>query len=252
MFRRSLRLLFLVSGWLLVLSGLSYGGLTGYIMWQEYMSPSGQQVLVLKDGRKIPLVQPSPKAVVAAEPLVQPSRAAVVVEEPEPAQAVASIDRRPSTSPMPLPLLPVARIVIPKIAVDRPVVLSENDHLPRFPGVGWLMGSAFPGTPGNLVLFGHLGGPYGTFMRLHELRPGDEFSVFTDAAEYNYRVRASYETTPDDVAVLAPTHAATATLITCSGPWDPIAQTNEGRLIVTAEYIGVSTPAGSSAPIALP
>jgi sortase A len=134
-------------------------------------------------------------------------------------------------------LLPPLRIAIPKIGVDRPIVLSDNEHMPKFRGVGWLMGSSFPGVAGNLVLFGHLGGEYGTFMRLHELRPGDEFRIFTEASELRYRVRSSYETSPDDVGVLAPTDNASATLITCSGPWDPIAQTNERRLIVVADFV---------------
>jgi sortase A len=134
--------------------------------------------------------------------------------------------------------LPPARVRIPGIEVDWPVVLSDNEHLPRFKGVGWLMGSGFPGMSGNIVLFGHLGGPYGTFMRLHELRAGDEFSIVTEAGEHRYRVRDSYETTPDDVAPLAPSDTATATLITCSGPWNEALQMNERRLIVTADYLG--------------
>jgi sortase A len=140
----------------------------------------------------------------------------------------------PESATAPLPPL---RIAIPKIGVDWPVVLSDNEHLPEFRGVGWLMGSSFPGVPGNMVLFGHLGGAHGTFMRLHELQPGDEFSIFTEARELRYRVRSSHETTPDDVGVLAPTDNASATLITCSGPWDPIVQTNQRRLIVSAEYV---------------
>ena len=127
--------------------------------------------------------------------------------------------------------------MIPKIGIDWPVVLSDNEHLPEFRGVGWLMGSSFPGVPGNMVLFGHLGGAHGTFMRLNELQPGDEFSIFTEARELHYRVRSSHETTPDDVGVLAPTDYASATLITCSGPWDPVAQTNQRRLIVSADFV---------------
>ena len=45
------------------------------------------------------------------------------------------------------------------------------------------------------------------------------------------------KTNPDDVGVLAPTDNASATLITCSGPWDPIAQTKQRRLIVSADYV---------------
>jgi sortase A len=89
-----------------------------------------------------------------------------------------------------------------------------------------------------MVLLGHLDGPYSTFLRLHELKPGDEFTVITEEAQHQYRVRSVYETTPDDVAVLAPTDAATATLITCSGKWIPAQSTYDHRLIVTADYIG--------------
>lgn len=142
----------------------------------------------------------------------------------------------PTPQPAPQPL-PPDRISIPRIGVGWPVVLGDNDNLPRFRAVGWFMGSGWPGTPGNMVLFGHLGGRNGTFMRLHELRPGDELSVFTAAGVARYRVREMHETTPDDVAVLAPTSGATATLITCSGPWDPVAQTNQRRLIVSADLI---------------
>src|SRR5205814_543012 len=80
-------------------------------------------------------------------------------------------------NPQPAFVLPPERIRIPRIGVDWPVVLSDITHLPRFNGVGWLQGSAYPGTAGNLVLYGHLDGRYATFGRLHELRAGDEFSV---------------------------------------------------------------------------
>jgi sortase A len=133
-------------------------------------------------------------------------------------------------------VLPPLRIEIPKIGVAWPVVLADNDDLPRFRGVGWLMGSAYPGQAGNIVLFGHLDGPYSTFPRLIELKPGDRFSVFTETREHRYLVRGTFETTFDDVSVLIPSDTATATLITCSGHWDPVAQDYSHRLIVKADY----------------
>ena len=134
-------------------------------------------------------------------------------------------------------VLPPQRILIPAIGVDWPVVLSDNEHMPRFKGVGWFFGSAYPGQAGNLVLFGHLDGPYSTFGRLHELRPDDEFSVTTLDGTISYRVRALFETTPDAVEVLLPTDTATATLITCAGRWDPATRTYDRRLIVTADLV---------------
>jgi sortase A len=222
----------LAAGALATLAGGAYGGAIGYAAWREQLSPSTRQMLVLSDGRQVPLVQPS-AAPLPAPPT--PPAGAPATRPQEQDQRDAGVAPAPAAQPVTLPPL---RVRIPRIAVDWPVVLSHNEHMPEFRGVGWFMGSAFPGAPGNIVLFGHLGGPYGTFMRLHELRAGDEFSIVTEAGEHRYRVRDAYETTPEDVAPLTPSDGATATLITCSGPWNQALQTNERRLIVTADYLG--------------
>src|SRR5687767_7802389 len=52
------RFLFML-GSLLIFMGASYGALVGYLAWQESVSPSTARVLVLKDGRRIPLLQPT-------------------------------------------------------------------------------------------------------------------------------------------------------------------------------------------------
>ncbi|HEU5014612.1 MAG TPA: class F sortase [Roseiflexaceae bacterium] len=227
MIRRWIRHLLAIMGCAAMLVGFGYGGTIAYLSWREQVSPSTQRILVLQNGQQIPLVQPT------SLPRMPVSSAA-----PEIPSGVTNVLSVTPVPPAPVETsLPPVRIVIPKISVDWPVVLSDNDHMPQFQGVGWLMGSGFPGASGNMVLFGHLGGPYGTFMRLHELQQGDEFSVFTQVGEQRYRVRSTYETTPDDVAALAPTNHASATLITCSGPWNPVAQTNERRLIVLADYL---------------
>ncbi len=239
MLRRWLRRLLLGLACLCALLALAYWGWVRYLVYRERVSPSSQQVLMLKDGSTIPLIQPT----------------AVVVDPPR-----GSPDATTSAAPVPslpsdratMAVLPPVRVVILGIGVNWPVVLSTNQHLPRFKGVGWFFGSAFPGATGNMVLFGHLGGQYGTFMRLHELRPGDEFHVMTADAAYRYRVRDHHETSPDDVSAIAPTDTATATLITCSGPWDAVTQTNERRLIVTAEYIGMNALNDRTASLAAP
>lgn len=200
---------------------LGYQGWIASLAAQEASSPSTRQVLVTREGRTIPLAQPTvgPAAEAAGSALGAAPGAA------------------PAPTPPPAPILPPERIRIPDLDLDWPVVLATTDHLPRFRGVGWLLGSAFPGGPGNLVLFGHRGGPNGTMMRLPELQPGALFSVLTEEREYRYKVRQIFETTPDDVAVLAPGAGATATLITCTGPWDAAAQTNALRLIVVADLV---------------
>ena len=232
----------MLAGWLCIALGIAYGGLIGYLTWSESVSPSAKATLVLRDGRKIPLAQPTltlparPSAPATPEGPDPNSHTLPAADEGGP----SSLDQLPSANENRVPVAPSAhlppqRLKIPSIGVDRPVVLSDNEHLPRFRGVGWLRGSAFPGAVGNIVLFGHLDGPYATFERLRELRPGDLFTITTEEGGFTYRVRSSFDTTPDDVAVLAPTGTPTATLITCSGRWDPIARTYSHRLIVIAD-----------------
>lgn len=210
----------------LLLALLSLGGYRiaiASLSWRETADSSTRQVLITSDGRQIPLVQPT---------AAQPTQARPA---PSSAPAAGPDEVQPTPQPPSPPILPPERLRIPTLAIDWPVTLATVDHLPAFRGVGWLIGSAFPGARGNLVLFGHRGGDYGTLMRLPELRVGDTFSVFTAELEYRYQVRTIFETTPDDVAVLAPTDTATATLITCTGPWDAVAQSNQLRLIVVAD-----------------
>jgi sortase A len=224
---------------ILAVISLIAAGVAGYYLWlvataaREAASPSTTQVLVTRSGREIPLVQPTPR---------------------ERATAVSAFDERSmgtSTQATPAPaspILPPERLIIPLIGADWPVVLATVEHLPRFRGVGWLLGSAFPGARGNLILFGHLGGANGTFMRLPELRPGDTFRVTTMDASYSYRVRETFNTTPDNIEVLAPSAGATATLITCTGPWDVAAQSNTLRLIVVADLVDGPPAEGRPAP----
>ncbi len=207
---RGLPRVLLFSGLLLYLIGVVYGGWTAYLVWRERVSPSTEQVLVLKDGREIPLVQPS-----AANETLAPGQAGRADSH----------------------ILPPVAVRIPRIGVEAPVVLSEVDHLPQFRGVGWLNGTAFPGAPGNLVLYGYRDGPYETFARLHELAPGDEVSITTEAGAQRYRVRRTYETTGDDVAVLAPTQEPTATLITASEATGSSSPPTEMFHIVVADYV---------------
>ena len=220
----------LVAGCLLIASGLGYGGMVGYLVWREAVSPSTGQVLVLKDGRRIPFAQPTPLPRPTSMPEVSTRQASA---HPAPATPVPS--NAASEAPS---LLPPSSIKIERIGVEWPVVLSTDKHLPRFKGVGWLLGSAYPGFAGNMVLLGHFDGPYSTFGRLGELRPGNEFSVFTAGGEHRYRVRELFETERNDVGVLAPTEEAAATLITCSGQWLPSLKDYSHRLVVTADYIG--------------
>lgn len=221
----------LALGLTMLFAAVSYTAWLGIVTRQEQANPSTERVIVLANGTRVPLEPPDLAAVAPTADAGTPLPAATAsIATPAPELSATPVPAAPA-------LLPPEQLVIPRIEVDWPVTLADIDHLPEYRGVGWLFGSAFPGTSGNMVLFGHLGGQYATFSRLHELRQGDDVLVRTQAGVHQYRVLSSYETTPNDVAALAPTDAPIVTLITCSGPWIAELQTNERRLIVVAEYI---------------
>lgn len=195
----------------------AYQGSLAWLHWREAAAPSTVQLLYTHDGRQIPLIQPTVVPVVAG--------------------AAADLPNTGGARPRSAFVLPPERVLIPAIDLDWPVVLATAEHLPRFRGVGWLLGSAFPGAPGNLVLLGHRGGTAGTFMRLPELRIGDEIQVVTEQMTYHYQVRDFFDTNPANVEVLAPTSSPVVTLVTCTGDWDPVAQTNLLRYIVVADLV---------------
>ena len=125
---------------------------------------------------------------------------------------------------------------IPAIRLDSLVLVGDNAHIPAA-AVGWYFGSAFPGTNGNVVLFGHLDGPGGAprvFAHLDQLRNGDEVRILTRDWVYVYVVDKIDVTKANAVEAMAPTGSPVVTLITCAGPWDPVAATYHERLVVRA------------------
>ena len=161
------------------------------------------------------------------QPPLPPELQQALAQAPQNALAAA----QPSTGGAVPTNLPPSRIRIGRIGADWPILLSDLNYDLRTQAVGWIVGSAFPGAPGNMVLYGQLDGPYGTFTRLHELQVGDEMIVWAGQIEYRYRVRAVKETFDDDVAVMAPTTSPTATLITDSP------KSLDRRLVVIADYL---------------
>src|SRR5690349_3032139 len=156
----------LALGCLLIAAGAGYGGWIAYLSWQESVAPSTQQVLALKDGRRVVLRQPTPVVISSPAPApTLPTAGAGALAPPAAGTTPAAPALTVPTAPA---ALPPVRVRIPRIGVDWPVVLSDNADMPRFKGVGWLFGSAYPGWAGNMVLFGHLDGPYATFGRLPE------------------------------------------------------------------------------------
>lgn len=103
--------------------------------------------------------------------------------------------------------------------------------------VGWALSSALPDEPtANVVLYGHNNIHSSVFLRLSELKPGDDVTLLTAQREYAYTV-STVEILPvlhgeSDAAYaeyLKPGRAPRLTLVSC---WPP--QGNSHRVVVVA------------------
>ncbi len=144
------------------------------------------------------------------------------------------------------PVGPEAKIIIPKINLEAPVVYdiptieekAVQEGLQR--GVVHYGTTPNPGEKGNSVIFGHSSGNIlnkgkykFAFLLLKSVDVDDTFIVQKDSKRYVYKVYNKYVTTPEDVSVLQPgDRPAMMTLITCDPPG-----TSSNRLIIQAEQI---------------
>jgi LPXTG-site transpeptidase (sortase) family protein len=136
------------------------------------------------------------------------------------------------------------QVIIPKIGVDAPVVLSDKRHWPEIQGeltqgVVHYFGTALPGDMGNVGLTGHSSnyvwapGKYNyVFTLLDHLQNGDMVYVDYHSKRYKYRVVGKKVVSPSQSEVLNQTADRRLTLITC---W-PIF-TDWQRLVVVAKQL---------------
>jgi sortase A len=106
------------------------------------------------------------------------------------------------------------RLQIPAIDVDAPIVQGDGwEQLKK--GVGQHLGTADPGTRGNLVLSAHNDIFGEIFRHLDRLNPGDLVVLHTNQRSYTYIVVDRKVVQPTAVEVMAPTSQPTVTLISC-------------------------------------
>ncbi|MBI4498957.1 MAG: sortase [Chloroflexi bacterium] len=190
----------------------------------------------------------TPAASVPPAPTGVPSATA---PEPTQQQAGASIETRPLVAAPPSPS--EYRLLIHAIGVDAPIVAVGLDAdgamaAPDGPDVvGWFAAGPRPGSVGNVLMDGHVDwadrsagtARRAVFWRLRELTPGEELAVVAGESRFIYRVRASLRFAWDDpeaVQVLAPSHEALLTLITCGGTFDPASRDYSHRRVIVAEF----------------
>lgn len=120
----------------------------------------------------------------------------------------------------------VTKITIPRIDVDA-LVVEGTDASALRAGAGHYRGTALPCEPGNVAIAGHRNIYGSPFLRLDELRAGDEIELVTPLRTCRYHVvegagtnrprpgAAGWITEPGDGAVIQPLSGSWLTLTTC-------------------------------------
>lgn len=202
--RRILTTVGIVVGVLILL----VAGLAVYLAVQQRRSPSGTVFIQTAKG-KVQLQVPQ-----------------VVVPPPTPTSAnLGAAVPSPPTD-----------LSIPEIGLHAQIYMMAQAP-PKAAVVGWMYGSAMPGTAGNVVLYGARGGPYAVFQKLNTLASGDEVTVAAGTVAYVYRIRSIQEVPADQTNLLLPSSTPTLTLITDAGSWDASAGHYTRRLVAQGTYV---------------
>jgi LPXTG-site transpeptidase (sortase) family protein len=138
-----------------------------------------------------------------------------------------------------------ARLVIPAIGVDAKIEAQglDSHHNLATPAdyhdVAWYRLGPMPGLPGNAVINGHVNWWTGdaVFTHLAQIKAGDEVRVIrADGVVVAFTVTAKHtvDAKARIASLFAPASTATLTLITCSGTWNPLTQSDTERLLVSA------------------
>jgi sortase A len=106
---------------------------------------------------------------------------------------------------------PLGVLTIPAIKLEVPI-FDGTSEIALNRGLGRIEGTAHVGATGNLGLAGHRDG---FFRGLKDVQIGDAIDVESLAGTTRYRITELSIVEPTDVYVLAPTDAATLTLVTC-------------------------------------
>ncbi len=160
----------------------------------------------------------------------------VKIDNQDVAQVTAQVQEIKSRLPESEYAVSPNRLIIPKIGVNAPVVVTDNEVYGLSLGA-WLdpKGST-PDQGGNTVITGHrfkyLPPNNITFYLFHKLVPGDTFSVVWEGEDYYYRVKEIKIVEPSDASPYNESEEAILTMYTCH----PIYST-EKRLVVISEQI---------------
>jgi LPXTG-site transpeptidase (sortase) family protein len=126
---------------------------------------------------------------------------------------------------------PVAKIVIPRLGIER-VVVEGQDRASLRKAPGHVPGSALPGEPGNAVIRGHRLLWSGPFRDLHTLNLGSEIHVQTAEGTAVYLVAGVFQQDGSRIDLFGDTNLPYLTLVTADPPFRA-----DGTLVVRATMV---------------
>jgi len=136
----------------------------------------------------------------------------------------------------------VARLVIPKIGVDK-IVVEGVGRRDLQKGPGHYPGTPLPGQAGNSAIAGHRTTYGAPFYRIDELAPGDEILVTTRQGSFRYEVIGTQIVLPSDVEVVEDQGDDRLTLTSCHPKYSA-----RQRIVVSAALVDEPAPAPPPAP----
>lgn len=136
-------------------------------------------------------------------------------------------------------VVPRARLIVPRLGIDRPVLSGASGGALAF-GLGHLDGTAAPGRPGLCAIAGHRD-TWAAFLR--EIVSGDEIVLRTRDHERRYRVARIEIVDRSEVGVLEPGLDDRLVLVTCY-PFGAL-RGGPSRYIVTAQARATTGPRGA-------
>lgn len=131
----------------------------------------------------------------------------------------------------PTPGDPVAKILIPRLGVER-VVLEGQDRATLRKAPGHVPGSALPGEAGNAVIRGHRLLWSGPFRDLDRLNLGSEIHVQTAEGTAVYLVAGAFRQDANRIDLFEDTTLPYLTLVTSDPPFRA-----DGTLVIRATMV---------------
>ncbi|MCK5211451.1 sortase [Candidatus Parcubacteria bacterium] len=128
------------------------------------------------------------------------------------------------------------RVIIPKIGVNAPIVVTDNADYGLSQGAWLVPNTSSPDKGGNTVITGHrfkyLPPHNLTFYLFDKLETGDLVSIIWQEKDYLYRIKEVKIVDDTEVSILNATDEPILTMFTCH----PIYST-EQRLVVISELV---------------